>query len=205
MLFNFETLKQTKLFPIIIILIVLSTGQILPRYYLEAFLLLAYFFNSENIITKIVLVSNNLLIFVISIGFVYFAYINSNVLYNKERFMNKFSYTYFNSQQNQKFRFDGNVLDFSLKRTSTFYKKNIFSITTLSILNRYKENNYLYLTNYIKNNSIKYLIIDEKMSTPLCLTLENIGTIKRKLTVRNFLRNEKINEFNVEKIIKNEC
>ena len=43
------------------------------------------------------------------------------------------------------------------------------------------------------------------MSFPLCLKLENVGTTKRKLAVRNFLRNEKINEYNVAKIIKNEC
>ena len=205
MLLNFKTLKQTLFFPLIIVALVLSTGQILPRYYFEAFLLLAYFFKSENFITKIILVSHNLLIVFVSIGFIYFAYINTNVLINKDKFMNKFSYTYFNSQQLKKIEFDGNVLDFSSNRPSTFYKKNIFSMRTLNVLNQYKQNNELYLTNYIKNNSIDYLIIDKKMSSPSCLTLENIGTTKRKLAVRNFLRNEKINEYNVAKIIKNEC
>ena len=119
--------------------------------------------------------------------------------------MNKFSYTYFNSQQLKKIEFDGNVLDFGSNRPSTFYKKNIFSMRTLNVLNQYKQNNDLYLTNYIKNNSIDYLIIDKKMSSPSCLTLKNIGTTKRKLAVRNFLRDEKINEYNVVKIIKNEC
>ena len=102
MLLNYKTLKQTKFFPLIIIGIVLSTGQILPRYYFEAFLLLAYFFKSENIFTKVILLSHNILMIFISIGFIYFAYINTNVLSNKEKFMNKFSYTYFNSQQLQK-------------------------------------------------------------------------------------------------------
>lgn len=205
MLFSYKTLKQTKFFPLIIIAIVLSTGQILPRYYFEAFLLLAYFFKSENILTKIVLITHNFLIIFISIGFLYFAYINTNVLNNKDEFMNKFSYTFFNSQEQQKIQLDGNVLDFASNRPSTFYKKNVISMRTLNVLNQFEENDNKYLNNFIKKNSISYLVVDEKMTIPSCLILKKIGNTKRKLAVRNFLRNEKINKYNVMKIIKNEC
>ena len=39
-LFNFTLLKKLKFFPILIITIVVLTGQLLPRYYFEAFLIL---------------------------------------------------------------------------------------------------------------------------------------------------------------------
>ena len=55
MLLDIKLLKKTKYFPLIIILLVLATGQILPRYYFEAFLILAYYFNIKNIFTKFIL------------------------------------------------------------------------------------------------------------------------------------------------------
>ena len=76
---------------------------------------------------------------------------------------------------------------------------------TLNVLNQFKENDNKYLNNFIKKNSISYLVVDEKMTLPSCLILKKIGNTKRKLAVRNFLRNEKINKYNVMKIIKNEC
>ena len=49
MVFNLKLQKKTRYFLFLIIVLVLLTGQILPRYYFEAFLLLAFFFKPKNI------------------------------------------------------------------------------------------------------------------------------------------------------------
>ena len=77
MLLNFKLQRRTKYFSLIIILLVISTGQILPRYYLESFLILAYYFNIQSLLPKLVISSYSVLIVTISLGFVYFAYFDS--------------------------------------------------------------------------------------------------------------------------------
>ena len=46
--FNYKLQKELNFIPVIIIIIILFTGQILSRYYLEAFLLLIYFSFGNN-------------------------------------------------------------------------------------------------------------------------------------------------------------
>ncbi len=204
MLLNISLLKKTKFFPIIIILLVIITGQILPRYYFEAFLLLSFYYNFKNIFSKTIIGASNIIILGISILFIYFSYVNSNVILNKDKYMNKFSYSYFNSKELKKLNTKDNILDFSLSTQSTFFDNNVYSIRTLGHLNSYKkEENYL--IEYINFNSIKYIITSQQQNIPSCITLKKIGETKRKLAVRNFLRDEQINKHNFFKIISNNC
>ncbi len=46
-LFNFSLLRKLNYYPLIIIILIISTGQILPRYYFEAFLILAFFYELQ--------------------------------------------------------------------------------------------------------------------------------------------------------------
>ena len=204
MLIDIKLLKRTKYFPLIIILLVITTGQILPRYYFEAFLILAFYFNIKNIFTKFILFFFNSVVIVSSIIFIYYSYINSNVLLDKNKFMNRFSYTYFNSIELKKLNLKENVLNFNLATQSTFLDPNVFSIRTLGHLRSFDEEKD-YLPNFISNNSIKYIIIDKSENLPSCLTLKKIGEVKSKLAVRNFLRKEKINISNVLEITSNNC
>ena len=141
----------------------------------------------------------------ISIGFLYFAYLDKEVLSDKKKYMNKFSYTFYNSQQQKNLKLDKNVLDFGSNRPSTFYDKNYFSMRTLNILNQFEENNEKYLINFIEKNLINYLIIGEKNDLPSCIVTKKIGVTSRKTAVRNFLRKESTTEYNVLKIISNKC
>ena len=204
MLIDIKLLKRTKYFPLIIILLVITTGQILPRYYFEAFLILAFYFNIKDRITKFILFAFNSVVIVSSIIFIYYSYINSNVLLDKNKFMNRFSYTYFNSIELKKLNLKENVLNFNLATQSTFLDPNVFSIRTLGHLRSFDEEKD-YLPNFISNNSIKYIIIDKSENLPSCLTLKKIGEVKSKLAVRNFLRKEKINISNVLEITSNNC
>ena len=52
-----------------------------------------------------------------------------------------------------------NVLDFSLDRDSIYFEDNIFSLRYINILNQFNNKNDENLINFIKTNSIKYLVI----------------------------------------------
>jgi len=203
MLFNIKLQSKLKYFPLIIILLVISTGQILPRYYLEAFLILAYYFNINNILSKIIISSHNFLIIIISLGYIYFSYYELNVVQNKTEYMKKFSYSYFNSLEQKKNRLDANILD-TVGRPSTFFEQNIFSKRTLNIIKQYK-NNDEYFAKFIRNNSIKYIVKHKSDNLPSCLNLEKIGETKRKLAVRNFLRKNKAQSNDILIIKSNNC
>ena len=204
MLLNFRLLKNTKYFPLIIIAIVISTGQILPRYYFESFLILAYYFDMKNLFSKIIIVTHNLLIVFISLGFIYYAYIDSNILSAKSKYMNKFSYTYYNSQEIKKLGIDENILYLSASRASLFYPKNVYSARSLNMIDGFYDRNE-YLKKFITINSIKYLIKDKNTNLPTCLSIIKIGNINQRMAVRNFLRNEKIKINEVFKINSNNC
>ena len=204
MLLNFRLLKNTKYFPLIIIAIVISTGQILPRYYFESFLILAYYFDMKNLFSKIIIVTHNLLIVFISLGFIYYAYIDSNILSAKSKYMNKFSYTYYNSQEIKKLGIDENILYLSASRASLFYPKNVYSARSLNLIDGFYDRNE-YLKKFITINSIKYLIKDKNTNLPTCLSIIKIGNINQRMAVRNFLRNEKIKINEVFKINSNNC
>ena len=157
MIFNLKLLKATKYFPLIIIGLVLLTGQILPRYYFEAFLILAYYFSNKDIFSKIIITTHNMAVLIISLCFIYVSYFSLNVTNNKTEYMNRFSYTYFNSQQYKKLKIKENILDLSAGRPSTFFENNIYSARTLNILTDF-DSSSKYIKEFINQNSIKYII-----------------------------------------------
>ena len=207
MLVNFKLQKQTKYMPLILIILVLATGQILPRYYFEAFLLLSYFYKPEKLIVKLIIYSQVSVIFLISLIYIYFAYLKYDVVYNKKKYMNQFSYSFYNHNQHKKDKLDGNVLDFSLDRHSVFFDKNIYSTRYLDILDNFQKNHnkQLNFNNYILDNSIKYLIIHPNYQLPNCLKTEKINETYRKTALRNFLIKAKKEKLTILKITNNDC
>ena len=205
MLINFKLQKETKFIPIILIILILVTGQILPRYYFEAFLLLAFFYKPQQSVIKLFIYSQVLVIFLISIIYVYFGYIKFDAVKDKSKYMNQFSYSFYNAQQHKKDSLDANTLDFSLDRHSIFFNKNLYSLRYLNILNQYNNQNVQNLTKFIVNNSIKYLIISSYEEIPNCLITEEIKETSRKKTVRNFLIKPKKNQYKIIKIKDNKC
>ncbi len=205
MLINFKLQKETKFIPIILIILILVTGQILPRYYFEAFLLLAFFYKPQQSVIKLFIYSQVLVIFLISIIYVYFGYIKFDAVKDKSKYMNQFSYSFYNAQQHKKDNLDANTLDFSLDRHSIFFNKNLYSLRYLNILNQYNNQNVQNLTKFIVNNSIKYLIISSYEEIPNCLITEEIKETSRKKAVRNFLLKPKKNQYKIIKIKDNKC
>ena len=205
MLFDFKIHKQTRYIPVILIILVLTTGQILPRYYFEAFLILAYFYKPKKLLLKLFIFSQISIILLISLAYIYLAYFKYDVINNKVKYMNRFSYSHFNSNQLKKDSLKGNVLDFTLDRQSIFFDKSIYSIRYLSILNNFNNNDDENFRKFVLNNDIKYLIIDEDTYVPMCLNTNEIKKTQRTKAVRNIFLNPDIKDYKLLKIQKNEC
>ena len=121
MLINFQLQKKTKFIPLILIILVMITGQILPRYYFESFLLLAYYYQPKKILTQLLLYGQLSVVILISIVYIYFSYIKFEVITDKLKYMNRFTYSFFNSEQSKLYNLDGNVLDFYLRQKLNFF------------------------------------------------------------------------------------
>ncbi|MDC3082654.1 hypothetical protein OA333_03850, partial [Candidatus Pelagibacter sp.] len=205
-LFNFSLMKNVYYFPLIIIILVLFTGQILPRYYFEAFLILIFFFNyNETKLVKYALFLQLFAVLSLSISFVFVAYINENVLMNKSKYMNRFSYSYFNSIELDKLNITDNVLSFSLDRNSIFIEENFYPTRYINSMNLINKNENENIINYIKENSIKYIIMRDTQKIPKCLSMLKVDEIYQKMSIRNFLIKNKKKKFNVYLINNNGC
>lgn len=187
MFFNIKLQKKTNYFPFLIVILVFLTGQILPRYYFEAFLLLAFFYKPKKYFVKLIIYSQVLIIFFISLIFIFISYVQLNVLKDKTNYMNRFSYSFFNSQQIKKDDLKGNIFDFSLDRQSIFFSKNIYSSRYLDILSAYSGDYEKKLSNFINENSIKYIIVKSIDQIPRCILTKETNKTYRKKVVRNFL------------------
>ena len=205
MFFNPNLQKKTNYFPFLIVILVILTGQILPRYYFEAFLLLAFFYKPKNYFIKLVIYLQVLIIFSISLLYIFISYIQLGVLKNKTDYMNRFSYSFFNSQQIKKDDLNGNIFDYSLGRQSIFFDKNIYSPRYLDILYKYSGDYNKKLSSFIDENSIDYIILESIDEIPKCILTKEINKTFRKKSVRNFLvKNHKI-EYKILEIEDNKC
>ena len=205
MVFDLKLQKKTKYFPFLIIVLVLLTGQILPRYYFEAFLLLAFFFKPKNIFTKLLIYSQIVVIFSIAIIYIFISYVKMDVVRNKFDYMNKFTYSYFNSQQHKSDNLNGNILDYSLDRQSIFFEKNIYSLRYINIMNLYNGDSNKELADFVNQNSIDYFVVRSIKQIPKCILTEEIAKTYRKKAVRNFLVKQQKTEYKILEIKNNMC
>ena len=100
---------------------------------------------------------------------------------------------------------EGNVLDFSLDRDSIYFEDNIFSLRYINILNQYNSKTDENLINFIKSNSIKYLVIKNYNQIPKCIEIKEVKETTRKISVRNFLRKIEKNKYKIVEIKDNKC
>ena len=207
-LLNIDLHKRTKFFPILLILLIISTGQILPRYYLESFLIMSFYHSMNKFSFATNIIKNIQMIFVIgfSIIFLYVSYFNLTVLKDKKRFLEKFSMTFFNSQQYKNINVKENILDLYEPRTSIFFDKKIFSTRYLYNQKLMKDNFKSEIIKYIQANNIKYIVVGNDLKPMLtCLNLEKIAEISKKTAVRNFLVEKKNFKSYLYKIRNSSC
>ena len=137
--------------------------------------------------------------------YAYISYIKVGVILNKSTYMDKFSYSYYNAAQLKKLNLDGNILNISIDRQSIFLDENVYSNRNLSIKNLYNGNNSKNLGDFIKENSIKYMIINKSKKLYSCLELKKIGEINSQEAIRNFLITAVKSKESIYLIIDNKC
>ena len=189
LLLDIRLQKDLHYIPLISIILVLSTGQILPRYFLEIFLVLSFFSNQNR---KLVITTSMIqLFFVVILTFTFFykSYFDLNVLKGTYDYKKNFSYSFNNNQKIDELNLDGNVLAFFDARPSIYAKKNIFSTRYIDVKNLMnKENEKENISNFIIINKIKFLINHNKNLYLLdCIKIKKIDEIYLDRKVRNFL------------------
>ena len=204
-LINFPLLKKTKFIPIIIIASILLTGQLLPRYYLEAFLILSFFYATKknNLIDSIKFLQG-FAILILSIAFLFISYFKTNVIFDKNKFMKRFAYSFYNSQKYNNFNIAENVLVFPQERQSMFFKNNIYATRGIYVKSLSSSKSDAILS-FLDENSIKYIIGSDNQPLPGCIVLNKIGDIYQKTSIRNFFLNSTRKNYNIYSIDMDNC
>lgn len=207
LLFDFKTNKKLFFIPYLIIISIIMSGQLLPRYYLEGFLILI-FYAKQNNFYKIINIFQSFFVILFSIGFIFlsFSYLQKDN-WSKKSFYNNFTYTYLNADLLNKKINNKNILLVSYDRDSLFFKKNIYTSRYLNTLNSFTDNYDKNFSNFIIDANIEYVVYHYKnqSSIPSCIKLNNFDVLYFKNAIRNFLIKNFEQKFIIGEIVKNDC
>lgn len=205
MILNYKKIKELYYIPYIIILSVLISGQLLPRYFLEAFLIMAFYANYSSLFRVINFFQGGLVI-VLSVGFLFYStfYLASNS-WSKSLFLNKFTYSYENSLKIREKKLKGNILVIAFDRDSIFFDSNIYSGRYLNILSSFNGNYEENIKKVINMSKIKFVILNDLSRLPTCINLNFFDEIYFSKVTRNYLINKTEEKYKIGKIISNEC
>ena len=145
-------------------------------------------------------------VLVFTASFIYVAYIQNVVLINKDKYLSKFSYTYYNSKKINELNIDKNILNLAHDRESIYLNNNHFGMRFLAGVKAYgNEVNYQkYFIKYINNYNIDYIIGNE-VDVPNCIKMKKVNEISFKAVRRNFLLKQNIVNSNLFLIVNKEC
>jgi hypothetical protein len=205
LLFDFKRIRQLYFLPYLIIISILSLGQLLPRYFLEAFLLMAFYANYKKIY-KVINIFQGFFVILFSVVFLFYSFFYlQKGSWLKKDFYRKFTYTYLNSELLKKKKITENILVVAFDRDSIFFDKNVYSTRYINVLTsfngQYQEN----LKKFIKDANIKFIIFDNSSRVNDCIVVDIFDEINFKRATRNYLINEKEYNFKIGKIVKNDC
>ena len=206
LLTNYKEISKLFYIPYFLIFFIIITGQILPRYYFESFLILIYFV-SNNLIVKIICKIQLLTIILFSLIFFFIAYFQTNIFVSKDEFMRRFTFLYDRSSKISKFNFTENVLNLDQPRESIFLKSNHYGSRYLNAVNFFSsiEDYNKALIELINKKKINYIISTAKIYLPLCITVKEIDSFSYSQVQRNFLVASQNNKVYIHKIIENKC
>jgi hypothetical protein len=205
LLFDFNKTKKLFFIPYLIIISIFFSGQLVPRYYLEAFLLLAFYAN-YNFVYKIVNFFQGFFIILFSVIFLCYSFFYlQNDNWSKKAFSRKFTYHYSTAELLKKKAINENILVLPLSRDNIFFEKNIYSSRYLNIINIFNNEYDKNFKNFLNNANIKYVIFDNQSNIPSCVELNIFDEINFKIAIRNFLFHNKEQNFKIGRIVKNEC
>ena len=145
-------------------------------------------------------------VLVFTILFIYLAYIQNAVLISKDKYLSKFSYTYYDSKKIAELKIDKNILNLLHHRESIFLKNNHFGTRFLSGVKAHtNETNYQkHFIKFINNYNIDYIIGNEA-DVPNCIKMKKVNEISFKTARRNFLLKQNILNSNLFLIVNKEC
>lgn len=206
LLTNYKEISKLFYVPYFLIFFIILTGQILPRYYFESFLILIYFV-SNNFIVKIISKIQLLTIILFSLIFLFIAYFQTNIFVSKDEFMRRFTFLYDRSSKLSEFNFTGNILNLDQSRESIFLKSNYYGSRYLNALNFFSpiEDYNKALIELINKKKINYIISNAQIYLPLCIEVKEIDSFSYNQVQRNFLISSQNNKAYIYKIINNKC
>ena len=203
--FNFSLQKKLFFIPLITIALIIFTGQLLPRYYLECFLVLTYYASEKDKLLKFFSTIQIFFIIILTAIFVYNSYIKNNVIISTKNYKINNSYSFANYLQLYTKDMDGNVLNLLEARPSIFEKDNTFSAKYLIIKgNNNEASSNIDLKKFVNTNNIKYIITNENLNIGNCIELHFFDKVELFRPVRNFfIKNNLSPNFIFE--LKNSC
>ena len=206
LIFEKNLLAKTKYLPLFIVILVFLTGQALPRYYFEAFLILIFFAKFKNNFFKKIIYLQIIPVFIFTFCFIYISYFQYNVLIDKEKYLSRFAYTYYNSKKINDLNINKNILNLAYDRESIYLKDNHFGMRFLTGAKQYKnEKEYRkYFVKYVYDYNIDY-IIGNLINIPSCLRVKKIDEILFKNARRNFLLKQTNSKFDLFLITDRKC
>jgi hypothetical protein len=203
--FDFKRIKKLYFLPYLIFGSVVASGQLLPRYFLESFLLVAFYAHYKNSY-KIISICQGFFVIIFSVFFLLYSFFYLyKESWSKNEFSRKFTYTYYNSELLKKKKIYDNILVIPFDRDSIFFAKNVYSSRYINILTSFNNNYEENLNNFIKDAKIKFIISDNFSMINNCITISILDEINFKKATRNYLINEKEYNYKIAEIIKNDC
>lgn len=194
-----KILIKLKFIPVIIMLLFYLTGQTLPRYFFESFLILS-FYNSNNFkILKIISLIQYLAISGCLLIFIYLAYFKHNVMIKPQSYLSKYAYSYHNLETIKKMKLQGNILLTNQGRASIFDNKNIYSSRYMTITNLYDEKQQY--EDFLKKYKIKYVVSEKSPKISKCFDVYEHSSYQSFQPYRNFLRETNLTTFYIYRII----
>jgi hypothetical protein len=204
LLLNFNLLKQTNFVPVILIVVTIILGQYLLRYFLEAFLILAFYFNSKNRVIKYVLntqLSGVMLIVIVFLAYNYKDFFSNNF---KTIYQINNAFTYNNAVQVNKQKLNSNFINYLDGRNSIFYNKESISDSYIGLIKNYYNNEIhekVILNNLIKEKKIEFLISSrKKIDLVNCKKISKIGSVSSYVAKKNFLSEKTFENFDIYKL-----
>lgn len=205
LLFNLKLQKKLNFIPALLTVIVLSTGQVLSRYFIEIFLILAFFCNQKNRLILWTSIIQLFFVIIFIIMFIFKSYIELNVMKNTFDYKKNFSYSFINNQRINKLDLQENILNLYDARPSIYSNQNIFSTRYIDVKNILNQNHHeKNLLNFINENKIKIIIAKDDDKFSKCIEKTKINEIYFEKKLRNFLIENKPRKASIF-LINNTC
>ncbi len=203
MLIDYKLHKKTNYVPLVLIILTLLMGQFLQRFYLEAYLILAFYYvvNSKYLKNLIYIQSSITILFITL--FIFHNYKNIFKSNFKEIYQSQNSFSYYNAKNINSLNLKDNYLNFADGRNSIFYNQRSFSNSYLGMISNYKKNNISdNLSKFVTETDLKFIIVNQEMFLELYCGKKFSDEIDVSWARKNFLNKNLKTKFYLASILE---